>query len=156
MADEQDPPEAGDEALENFGNDPIGAPSRDVYYANFNGDEINGRTYQLGERIADDVDAGTLAYLVQNGRITPASNEDGEGIAGGGEEAGGGEDGAGSGSDPFSAYDLDANERAEAEQLKADNDAASLRKLAADEDVELESDDNKSDVAAKIMIARRD
>jgi hypothetical protein len=40
-----------------------------AYFAQFDGDEINGKRYGIGEEIADSVDAGTLAFLVAGGRI---------------------------------------------------------------------------------------
>lgn len=152
-----------DEALSNFGNAPAGdglAP-REKYIANFEGDEIAGKRYGLGEEIADDVDAGTIAYLVQIGRITPKSATDSDATSLGE----GANDTTGTGAnvktpapaaeDPFASYDLTDEEKAEAEQLKADNNAEQLREEAANAGVELESDDNKSDMAAKIVISRR-
>ena len=40
------------------------------YFANFDGDDLNGHVYKLGEEIKDDVDGGTLNYLLQTGRIS--------------------------------------------------------------------------------------
>lgn len=39
------------------------------YYAQFDGDEVDHKFYKLGEPIADSVDAGTIAFLVSQGRI---------------------------------------------------------------------------------------
>jgi hypothetical protein len=48
-----------------------------TYFANFDGDEINGRRYGLGDPIDDDVDTGTLVYLAQTGRITATQPDKG-------------------------------------------------------------------------------
>lgn len=48
-----------------------------TYFANFDGDDINGKRYALGEEIADDVDAGTLAFLANTGRITTTAPDTG-------------------------------------------------------------------------------
>jgi hypothetical protein len=53
----------------NFGNAET-IPSNPVYIANFEGDEIDGKRYSLGEAIDSKVDAGTIRFLVQNGRIS--------------------------------------------------------------------------------------
>lgn len=39
------------------------------YYAQFDGDEVDGKVYKLGEPLKDSVDAGTITYLVGMGRI---------------------------------------------------------------------------------------
>jgi hypothetical protein len=44
-------------------------PPKTEYFANFEGDEINGKFYALGDTIADDVDVGTLGFLESTGRI---------------------------------------------------------------------------------------
>jgi len=43
--------------------------SEKKYYAQFDGDEVDGKIYRLGEPLKDSVDAGTIAYLVGMGRI---------------------------------------------------------------------------------------
>jgi hypothetical protein len=49
------------------------------YFANFEGDEIDGVRYKIGEEITSK-DVGVLAYLVSNGRITErADDDDGDG-----------------------------------------------------------------------------
>ena len=69
MADnEQSETEALNEAGPGVATEPSG------YVANFEGDEIDGVTYSLGDRIADGLDPGTIAYLVKNGRITPVTD----------------------------------------------------------------------------------
>lgn len=142
-ADEQD----------NFGAQPetdAGAAGAAGYVANFEGDVINGVRYKMGDRIADDVDPGTIAYLVQNGRISGFADGDSNP-----------QPSLGDSSDPaipnatadvFAS--LTADQKAEAETLKADNTADQLRAIAKDEGVAVETDDNKTDLAAKIVAAR--
>jgi hypothetical protein len=45
---------------------------RPKLYAQFDGDEIDGVTYGLGDEIKDTVDAGTIAFLEGRGRIASA------------------------------------------------------------------------------------
>lgn len=47
-----------------------------VYVANFEGDEIDGKRYAYGDEIDESVDAGTIRYLVENGRLTELSEGD--------------------------------------------------------------------------------
>lgn len=157
MDDQGNAPEATSSEIEaGFGNTTATASDAPMTYkANFDGDEIDGKRYALGDTIDAKVDAGTIAFLVQNGRITPNSPSDDSTSGGEGGKAPAGND-QDSGKDPFEGYDLGEDERAEASQLVKDNQAPALRQIAEDEEVELESDDNKADVAAKIVIARRD
>ena len=122
------------------------------YIANFSGDEVNGKVYEMGERLADDVDAGTIAYLVQNGRFTPTTAD----AAG---TPAGGEGGTGAPDAPTNATDdtptLTAEQQAEADKLVNDNTKDELLKLAEDEKVEgVTADNNKAEIAAKIVAAR--
>lgn len=39
------------------------------YYAQFDGDEVDGKVYKLGEKLKSSVDVGTITYLVGMGRI---------------------------------------------------------------------------------------
>lgn len=145
MADDDKELTAAEEA--NFGGQPKGEePSG--YIANFNGDEIDGVTYQMGDRIADNVDQGTIAYLVQNGRITPTT----PGAAG----SPSGAEGATGIPQPekANAPTLTAEQQADADKLKDDNTRDQLLAIAKDEDVAVETDDNKADLAAKIVAKR--
>jgi hypothetical protein len=137
---------------DNFGGQPEGeTPSG--YIANFEGDEIDGRRYKLGERIADTVDAGTIAYLVQNGRITPTT----EGAAG---SPSGSEGGTAPGGEPSSdttgeGPTLTDEQQAEADKLVDGNTKDDLLALAEAEGVEgVTADNNKAEIAAKIVAAR--
>jgi hypothetical protein len=47
-----------------------------VYVANFEGDEIDGKRYAYGDEIDESVDAGTVRYLYENGRLTELSEGD--------------------------------------------------------------------------------
>jgi hypothetical protein len=132
----------------NFGNDLAakeGAPGG--YIANFNGDEIDGKTYKLGDKIDDSVDAGTLAYLQQIGRITAVGE--------GGEAPSGGEGGTGvpTGQQNGNAnVELSDAEQAEADQLVADNSAEQLRDMIPEGQ---STSGTKADLAARIVAGRR-
>lgn len=142
MADEKD--ELTDAEKDNFGGQPEGSEPTG-YVANFDGDEIDGKRYKLGERIAADVDAGTIAYLVQNGRITPTT----EGFS----SPSGGEDS----SIPSASEEptLTAEQQAEADELVASSSKDDLLGTAEAEGVEgVTKDNNKSEIAAKIVAAR--
>jgi hypothetical protein len=113
------------------------------YIANFSGDEINGRVYKVGDRIADDVDAGTLAFLVQNGRITPTT-ADAAGSPAGGEGGTGTPDANDAETDPAVTELVDGNTK------------EALLKIAEDEKVEgVTADNNKTEIATKIVEARK-
>lgn len=47
----------------------LGAASLAILYAQFQGDEVDGKVYDLGEPLADTVDGGTRAYLESTGRF---------------------------------------------------------------------------------------
>jgi len=147
MADDTD--EAKAEAIDEQG--PGVAETPTGYVANFEGDEIDGKRYSLGERIADSVDAGTIAYLVQNGRITAVT--DGFNSPSGGDSiTHSGSPGApAEGKGPT----LTDEQQAEADKLVNSNNKDELLALAKDEGVEGVTDDNnKSEIAAKIVAAR--
>lgn len=155
-----DPPEATAEELQNFGNAPgPGDPPREKYIANFDGDEIAGTTYALGEEIDSSVDAGTLAYLVQIGRITPKSAEDSDATSLGGSAndlTGTGGNGKAAGSEGADDPQLTADETAEVTKLVDGNSKADLLTLAESEGVEgVTEDNNKTEIATKIIVARR-
>lgn len=80
MADETNSTGATDA---NFANAET-IPANAKYIANFDGDEVNGKRYALGDELAADVDAGTIRYLVQNGRFTEKSVDDSNATATGG------------------------------------------------------------------------
>ncbi|MBA2720090.1 MAG: hypothetical protein H0U52_12770 [Chloroflexi bacterium] len=151
MDDKNTPPEASNAEIEaGFGNTQATATDAPMTYkANFEGDEIDGKRYGLGDTIAESVDAGTIAFLVQNGRITPNSPAD--------DSTSGGEGGPAPKppADQADDFDLDADETAEVEQLKADNTAEQLRAIAEAEGTDVEGDDNKTDLASKIVAGRR-
>jgi hypothetical protein len=141
MADETDNA-AADDAHENMSAQPAteaGAAGASGYVANFDGDEIDGKRYSLGEKIDDNVDPATIAFLVQNGRITPYA----PGIDG---EPSGGESpihGPGTGEG-----------NADADALAGDNTKAELLKLAEDEKVDVPADATKAEIAAAIVAKR--
>lgn len=154
MADADDN-ELTDAEAAGFGDQPEGETPTG-YVANFEGDEIDGKRYKLGERIASDVDSGTIAYLVQNGRITPTTDGFTEPSGGdpithgdGGEKTPNPDD-----ANRFAAYDLNEDTRAAAQALFDENTVVELKAIAEDEKVELEGDDNKADIAAKIALKR--
>lgn len=62
---------------------PVNKATGMSYVSNFEGEEINGRRYALGEGIDESVDAGTIRYLVSNGRITELGPNDAPATAGG-------------------------------------------------------------------------
>ena len=139
MADEN--AAAAEEANENMSAQPAldaGAAGASGYVANFDGDEIDGKRYALGEKIADSVDPGTLAYLVQNGRITPFA----EGTPG---EPSGGDD---------PTHGLGGGSTDEAATLEDGNSKAALLKLAADENVDVSDSATKAEIAAAIVAKR--
>jgi hypothetical protein len=139
--------ELTDAESDNFGAQPATEPAG--YVANFDGDTIDGRTYKLGEKIDGSVDAGTIAYLVQNGRITGYS-EDSAASPSGGEPGG-----TGIPQPEGDGPTLSAEQQADADKLVADNSKAELLKIAEDEGVEDVTDDNnKSEIAAKIVAGR--
>jgi hypothetical protein len=74
----------------NFGNAET-IPASPKYIANFEGDEIDGVIYSLGDEIPKPgkpmPDPGTLRYLVQIGRITEKAEGDSDAPAGGTTEA---------------------------------------------------------------------
>lgn len=45
------------------------APAKPVYFAQFDGDEIDGKVYKIGDEIDASVGAGTMEYLKGIGRI---------------------------------------------------------------------------------------
>lgn len=150
MADEDDKVELTEAEKDNFGGQPEGeTPSG--YIANFDGDEVDGRIYKLGERIADNVDPGTIAFLVQNGRITPTT----EGAAG--SPSGGTGGGTGIPQPEGAAGEtptLTDGQQAEADKLVSDNSKADLLAMAKDKGVEgVTEDNNKAEIAAKIVAA---
>lgn len=146
MPDEKD--ELTDAERDNFGAQPEGEePSG--YVANFEGDEINGKRYKLGEKIASDVDPGTIAYLVQNGRITPFTGDSAQSPSGG--EGGTGIPQPEGDSD---APTLTAEQQAEADQLVKDNNAEELAALA--DDAGVSKSGTKAEVAARIVAARNE
>jgi hypothetical protein len=121
------------------------------YVANFDGDEIDGKRYALGERIADTVDAGTIAYLVQNGRITGTAEGGADTPSGGTEEATRPTGGDGKDEGPT----LTAEQQADADKLVADNTKEQLLAIAEDGGVEgVTADNNKAEIAAKIIAAQ--
>lgn len=125
-------------------------PANPKYIANFNGDEINGVTYQEGDEIASDVDAGTIRYLVQIGRITEKSAEDSN-LTSTGETGRNAMDPRGSTStaDPV----LSADETAERDRLVSGNNKDELLALA--EGTDATDDNNKAEIATKIVLSRR-
>lgn len=136
MADDTLPGDA-----ENFSAQPEGEAALG-YVANFSGDEIEGKVYQMGDKIASGLDAGTIRYLVENGRITPTT-PDSAGSPSGGTGATGIPNGDG------------GSGNSEADALVKDNTADELRTMAADEGVELAAGDTKAEIAAKILAARK-
>jgi hypothetical protein len=42
---------------------------RTPLYAQFDGDDVDGKRYELGEELSTDTDPGTVAYLTTNGRF---------------------------------------------------------------------------------------
>lgn len=144
MADnEQSETEALNEAGPGVATEPSG------YVANFEGDEIDGVTYSLGDRIADGLDPGTIAYLVKNGRITPVTDAVAESPSGGESPIHGGKAPAGD-----SGPKLTDEQQAEADKL-ANKSKDELLAIAKDEGVDgVTEDNNKAEIAAKIVAAR--
>lgn len=139
------------EISQNFGNQrATDAPTK--YVANFTGDEVDGHRYELGEELKDNVDAGTIAYLVQNGRFTPKSPGDSNEPAGGTEEAipGNAKDEGGAAEE----VTLTEAEQTEADALVADNSKDDLLALA-DGVAGVTKDNNKAEIAAKLVASRR-
>lgn len=116
------------------------------YVANFNGDEIDGKTYQMGDPIAPSLDAGTAAYLTQIGRITAVS-PDAVGVP-----SGGSNDGL---TPPPRAGAPDSRAAASpADQLVADNSKGDLLKMAEAEGADVSDSDSKATIAAAIVAKR--
>lgn len=125
------------------------------YVANFEGDEIDGTTYNLGDKIKRGIDAGTLAYLVQNGRITPTTPDSANAPAGG-EPADMGDGKGAPSTRPAIDPALDGTEQGGADTLVADNSKSDLLALAKAEGVDgVSGDDNKAEIAARIVASRR-
>jgi len=167
------------------------------YIANFDGDEINGKTYKVGEEIDSSVDEATLLYLTQLGRIRANTASDGNAPVGGTSDGlqpiMGATDPASMdrnamlaelaapmsdddlrraveakrGGSSFSPADeenddeeddfnLSEEETAARDKLVADNSKDALLALAKDENVEgVKADNNKDEIATKIIVARR-
>lgn len=146
MADEKNL--AADDAA-NFGNSLTAESDVPVnYVANFEGDEIDGTTYAMGDKITG-LDAGTAAYLVQNGRITPTSDDSAGTPAGGSGGDGITPPGASAGDQEVTLSDT---EQAEADTLVADNSAADLQAMLPEGSSKSGS---KADLAARIIAGRR-
>lgn len=127
---------------------------RDVYVANFEGDEINGKRYSVGDEIADDVDGGTIAYLVGIGRITHTTTADSKQPAVGGEP----DALTPQSTDPLDGAHLTEEETAARDKLVEDEGANldKLREIAANEGVEgVTADQDAAGVATLIIIKRR-
>lgn len=134
--------------LDELPTEPGTAEEPSGYIANFDGDEIDGKRYALGDRIDSNVDAGTIAFLVTQGRITPTT----EGMAG---TPSGGTDEATrpAGAKAEEGPTLTAAQQAEADQLVNDNTKDEL--LAMADGVEgVTGDNNKAEIAAKIVANR--
>jgi hypothetical protein len=156
--DEKDELTPAEEA--NFGGQPQGEEPTG-YIANFDGDEVDGKRYKMGDRLADDVDAGTIAYLVQNGRFTPTT----AGAAGSPSGGDSSDPAIPTGEDPghksdspekSDAPELNADEQAEADALVNSSSKDDLLGTAKAEGIEgVTADNNKAEIAAKIIAARR-
>lgn len=146
MADDKD-------LSDEFGGQPetdAGAAGAAGYVANFEGDEIDGKRYKLGEKIADGIDPGTIAYLVQNGRITAAASVDTMEPSGGDSNTLAGSPG----SPPTDiANALSADEKARVDELVEQNSGDALAELA--EEAGVSKSGTKAEVAERIVRAER-
>lgn len=123
------------------------------FYANFDGDEVNGRRYALGEALADDVDPGTAAYLVSNGRFTASTAEASDATATGGKGPA-----LTPTPDPLEGVTLTDDEIAARDRLVADEDGNldKLREIATNEGVEgVTTEQDAATVATLIVVHRR-
>lgn len=62
---------------------PVNKATGKSYVSNFEGEEVDGRRYALGEGIDAGVDGGTIKYLTSTGRITELGPNDAPSTAGG-------------------------------------------------------------------------